>query len=73
MSTKTGTTMEKEIKRPPRVAVCKECHGTGIQQTESLQRHPARCPQCEGSGRVTVSSVTTLDIRPYKPKPIKVM
>lgn len=61
--------MNKEIRRPPRVAVCKECHGTGIQQTEAPQRHPARCPQCEGSGRVTVSSVTTLDIQPYRPKP----
>jgi DnaJ-class molecular chaperone len=69
--------MNKEIKRPPRVAVCKECHGTGIQQTEAPQRHPARCPQCEGRGRVTVSSVTTLDIRPYRPKqthgPVKIM
>lgn len=59
--------MEKEIKRPPRVAVCKECHGTGTVNDEFCG--PIKCPQCEGSGRVTVSSVTTLDIRPYRPKP----
>lgn len=65
--------MEKEVRRPPRVAVCKECHGTGMQQTEIPQITPAVCPQCEGSGRVTVSSVTTLDIRPYKSKLTKTM
>ncbi|QCD40599.1 molecular chaperone DnaJ [Duncaniella sp. C9] len=63
--------MEKEIKRPPRIAVCRECNGTGVQRAESPQRYPDPCPQCEGSGRVTVSSVTTLDIRPYKQKTIK--
>lgn len=26
------------------------------------------CPNCEGSGRVTVSAEIELDIRPYKPK-----
>lgn len=26
------------------------------------------CPQCGGSGRVTVSANIELDIRPYKPK-----
>ncbi|TFU93552.1 molecular chaperone DnaJ [Barnesiella sp. WM24] len=62
--------MEKEIKRPPRIAVCRECNGTGLQQTESPQRYPARCSQCDGSGRVTVSSVMRLDIRPYKPIPL---
>nr|DAP09325.1 MAG TPA: chaperone protein [Bacteriophage sp.] len=67
--------MGKEVRRPPRVAVCKECHGTGVQQGSCSML--ARCPQCEGSGRVTVSSVTTLDIRPYRPKqthgPVKIM
>jgi len=36
--------MEKEIKRPPRIAVCRECNGTGIQRTESPQRYPDPCP-----------------------------
>lgn len=68
--------MNKEIRRAPRVVVCKECHGTGIQPAETPQRHPTICVQCEGSGRVTVSSVTMLDIRPYRPRitePIKNM
>ena len=63
--------MEKEIKRPPRVALCKECRGTGTVNDEF--HGPIKCPQCEGSGRVTVSSVTTLDIRPYRQRPIKTM
>lgn len=32
----------------------------------SVERRSA--PQCEGSGRVTVSAEMALDIRPYKPK-----
>ncbi len=73
MSTKNATDMEKEIKRPPRIAVCRECNGTGTLKTESFKSHPLPCPQCEGSGRVTVSSATILYIRPYRPKPIKTM
>lgn len=62
--------MEKEIKRPPRIVVCRECNGTGAQKTESPQGQ-SPCPQCEGSGRVIVSSVTILDIHPYRQKPIR--
>lgn len=67
--------MKREIKRPPKVALCRVCKGTGHideppQEGYGPQRTPAQiaCPQCEGSGRVTVSCEMTLDIRPYKPK-----
>lgn len=61
--------MKKEITRPPKIALCRMCKGTGILAAEVPERHPYRCPQCEGSGRVTVSCEMTLDIRPYRPKP----
>lgn len=68
--------MKKAITRPPKVALCQMCKGTGIVATEAPQRYPEPCPQCEGSGRVTVSCEMTLDIRPYRPKPkgpVKIM
>lgn len=68
--------MKKEITRPPKVALCRMCKGTGIVGTRVPQRIPEPCPQCEGSGRVTVSCEMTLDIRPYRPKPkgpVKIM
>lgn len=61
--------MKKEITRPPKIALCRMCKGTGILAAEAPERHPYRCPQCEGNGRVTVSCEMTLDIRPYRPKP----
>lgn len=61
--------MKKAITRPPKVALCRMCKGTGIVATEPPKRYPDLCPQCEGSGRVTVSCEMTLDIRPYRPKP----
>lgn len=61
--------MKKEITRPPKIALCRMCKGTGILAAEAPERHPYRCPQCEGSGRVTVSCEMTLDIKPYRPKP----
>lgn len=63
--------MKTEVNRPPRVAICQDCRGTGESPLGA-----GICPQCEGSGRVIVSSVTTLKIRPYRPhgqKPIKIM
>lgn len=40
-----------------------------LRSLKSLEKvKPAVCPQCEGSGRVTVSAEIELDIRPYKPK-----
>lgn len=61
--------MIREVSKPPKVALCRECHGTGFQKASidgTLTR--VRCPQCEGSGRVLVSAVMELDIRPYKQK-----
>ncbi len=60
--------MIREIKRPPKIALCRHCHGTGaVTGDEPGETHV--CLQCEGSGRVTVSCEMTLDIRPYKPRP----
>lgn len=63
--------MKKEVSRPPKVALCRVCKGTGIVAAEAPQCYPDPCPQCEGSGRVTVSCEMTLDIRPYRTKPQK--
>lgn len=58
--------MKRAITRPPKVALCRRCKGTGIHTGAEGERRT--CPQCEGSGRVTVSCEMTLDIRPYKPQ-----
>lgn len=61
--------MKRKISRPPKVALCRECKGTGQVYTDySTFNVPKCCPQCEGSGRVTVSCEMELDIRPYRPK-----
>lgn len=72
--------MKREITRLPKVALCRVCKGTGQMKKPPQDGHgPERtvsyitCPQCEGSGRVTVSCEMTLDIRPYKPKKTKAM
>lgn len=59
--------MKREVSRPPKVALCHLCKGTGMVAGEEEGEYYV-CPQCEGSGRVTVSCEMTLDIRPYKPK-----
>lgn len=59
--------MKRYVTKPPRIALCRVCGGTGmVAGDEPGETHT--CIQCEGSGRVTVSSEMTLDIRPYKPK-----
>lgn len=76
--------MKKKVTKTPKVCLCRECHGTGHIVTEQPKEKgfktilrsfgalekvkPEVCPQCEGSGRVTVSAEIELDIRPYKPK-----
>lgn len=76
--------MKKTVSKAPKVALCRECHGTGYvianqEKGKGLKTilrsfvasetvKPAVCPQCEGSGRVTVSAEIELDIRPYKSK-----
>ena len=56
--------MKKTMRKTPKVTLCRECGGTGHIDGD----HPVVCPQCEGSGRVTVSGTMELDIRAYKPK-----
>lgn len=71
--------MKRNVTKTPKIALCRACHGTGI--VLKTVEHPSRffvrkrqetteeaCPQCGGSGRVTVSANIELDIRPYKPK-----
>ena len=66
--------MIKEVTKPEKVALCRECHGTGKVTKPGFipeQRSPTRslsmkCPNCEGSGRVLVSCEMKLHIRPYK-------
>lgn len=68
--------MKKEVTKAPKVALCRMCHGTGrtfkalkpFDPTKEQNCDPCVCPQCEGSGRVTVSAKMEYDIRPYKPK-----
>lgn len=45
---------------PPRVTVCSKCSGTGSDMG-------VMCAQCEGSGRVIVSSDVVTFITAYKP------
>lgn len=76
--------MKKQVSKAPKVALCRVCHGTGVVAKESKAERTVKkflagfrgspemetcvCPNCEGSGRVTVSAEIELDIRPYKPK-----
>ena len=55
--------MNKEITKPEKVALCRECHGTGKVTKLGFSR---KCPNCDGSGRVLVSCEMKLHIRPYK-------
>ncbi|MBD5278946.1 MAG: molecular chaperone DnaJ [Bacteroides sp.] len=52
--------MIRELKKPAKVALCRECRGSG-------KKEGRVCSQCEGSGRVTVSCELRMDIRPYRP------
>ena len=45
--------MIREVSKPPKVALCRECHGTGFQKASI-------------DGRVLVSCKMSLDIRPYR-------
>lgn len=56
--------MKKIVHRTPKVTLCRECGGTGRIEGDT----PVVCPQCEGSGRVTVSGTMELEIRAFKPK-----
>lgn len=61
--------MKLEVRKDPKVALCRKCHGTGLfpdKKDDAIIMK--QCPQCEGSGRVMVSAVIEYDIRPYKQK-----
>ena len=66
--------MIKETTKPEKIALCRECHGTGKvtkpgfipEQSSPTRSLSMKCPNCEGSGRVLVSCEMTLHIRPYK-------
>lgn len=53
----------KTVTKPEKVALCRECHGTGKVSKLGFSK---RCPNCEGSGRVLVSCEMTLHLRPYR-------
>lgn len=65
--------MKKEVIKPPKVALCRECHGTGHIPVPLLSGRGRRvlCEQCGGSGRVTVSAKIEMDIRPYNPRKVE--
>lgn len=64
--------MIQEVEKEPKVALCRNCRGTGKVVVRNLLRKTTEvCPQCNGSGRVTVSCKMTLDIRPYTPKTVE--
>lgn len=62
--------MKQKMMKAPKVALCRKCYGTGRWRKEKQDGTYSieTCPQCEGSGRVTVSAVMEYDIRPYKQK-----
>lgn len=58
--------MIKEVTKPEKVALCRECHGTGKVSEGKLFKTVKPCAQCGGSGRVLVSCEMKLHIRPYQ-------
>ncbi len=62
--------MKKEMTKPPKIAICRRCGGSGLWRHTGSDGTPVfeQCPQCEGSGRVTVSAKMEFDIRPYRQK-----
>ena len=55
--------LARTVTKPEKVALCRECHGTGKVTKLGFSR---KCPNCDGSGRVLVSCEMKLHIRPYK-------
>lgn len=58
--------MKHTVVKPPKIAVCKECNGTG--KVKNSDYEWCECSQCCGSGRVIVSARIELEIRPYRQK-----
>lgn len=57
----------QEYEMKPKVALCRRCYGKGTVKDPETGEITV-CPQCEGSGRVSVSAKTVYDIRPYRPR-----
>lgn len=55
--------MIQETHKGPKIALCRRCGGRGY-----LIRTGETCPQCGGSGRVTVSGDVRTEIYPYCPR-----
>lgn len=58
--------MIRQIEKPPRVAICRTCKGTGRVENWSSGGELETCPSCEGSGRLVVSCKMMVDTRPYR-------
>ncbi len=59
--------MKRNVIKDPKIALCRLCHGTGYLMKPEKNHELIPCHQCQGTGRVTVSGLISLDIRPYKP------
>ena len=66
MKNELGVHTTRTLTKPEKIALCRECHGTGKVKAGRFVRKSEPCPQCEGSGRVLVSCEMTLHIRPYQ-------
>ncbi len=58
--------MRTEVRKGPKVSLCRECGGTGEVTTGKFIKRRELCPQCEGSGRVIVESCGWIDVKPYR-------
>lgn len=65
---KINTENERVYTPQPRVEICRNCHGTGRTDENSLFRSKDRCPVCNGSGRVIKTITLTIDVKPYEQK-----
>ncbi len=58
--------MRTEVRKGPKVALCRECGGSGEVTIGRLLKKKEVCPQCEGSGRVIVESCGWIEVKAYK-------
>jgi DnaJ-class molecular chaperone len=56
--------MIEKTHRGAKIALCRRCGGRGYLSNGDGSHE--KCPQCEGSGRVTVSGDMIMDVRPYR-------
>lgn len=56
--------MKKKVVKKPKIALCRNCGGTGYRLSEGGEK--SACPLCNGSGRVMVSAEMEIDIRAYR-------